>query len=339
MRAFYINAPFETEIREVPIPKLETPHDVLVKVMAAGICASDVHSFDGYNKLGPTIPGHEYSGVVAEVGSEVTGLKPGDKVVNRIMKYCGKCYACRKGEIGVCDHATYSGFQIPGGFEEYVVCDERQWVKFDGDISFEQAAMIEPFTIGIQACTRGQVGEGDTVLIYGAGTIGDVNLVIAKRLGAKVMISDLIPERLEMAKRLGADMVVNTREENLEEKIREFTNGEGVNVIIDCVGLPAMMHFNVDNTSRFGRIVLVGHTKADLSAQWDLITHKELSIIGSCNESYKTEEVIKIYPEILDKVDLMMSKVLPFDRVREGFELAASRDPSVVKVVVRVNEE
>ena len=176
------------------------------------------------------------------------------------------------------------------------------------------------------------------MLIHGAGTIGDVNLVIAKRLGAKVMISDLIPERLEMAKRLGADRVVNSKEENLEEAVREFTNGEGANVIIDCVGLPQLMHFNIDNASRFGRIVLVGHTKADFSGQWDLVTHKELSIVGSCNESYKTEEVIRIYPEILDKVNLMMTRVLPFERAREGFELAASRDPGVVKVVVKVSE-
>lgn len=338
MKAFYINAPFETEIRDIPVPELKTPTDVRVKVMAVGICASDVHSFDGYNKLPPTIPGHEYSGVVDAVGAEVRNLKPGDRVVNRIMSYCGKCYACRKGEIGICENAKFSGFQIPGGFEEYAVCDERQWIKYDGDITFEQAAMVEPFTIGMQACSRGQVSAGDTVLIHGAGTIGDVNLVIAKRLGAKVMISDLIPERLEMAKRLGADRVVNSKEENLEEAVREFTNGEGANVIIDCVGLPQLMHFNIDNASRFGRIVLVGHTKADFSGQWDLITHKELSIVGSCNESYKTEEVIRIYPEILDKVNLMMTRVLPFERAREGFELAASRDPGVVKVVVKVSE-
>lgn len=336
MKAFIINAPFKTEIKEIPRPKIEGAHDVLVQVKAVGICASDVHSFDGYNKLPPTIPGHEYSGVVVEVGSAVTKIKPGDKVVNRIMKYCGECYACKKGEIGVCGHATYSGFQIPGGFEEYTVCDERQWVPYDIDISFEQAAMIEPFTIGVQACARGQVCENDTVLIHGAGTIGDVCLVIAKRLGARVIISDLIPERLEMAKRLGADMTVNSKEQNLEEMVKQFTNSEGVNVIIDCVGLPALMDFNIENASRFGRIVLVGHTKKEFVGQWDLVTHKELSIVGSCNESYKTEEVIQIYPEILDKVDLMMTKVLPFEKAREGFELAASRDPGIVKVIVKV---
>lgn len=338
MKAFYINAPFETEIKEVPIPRIETPTDVLVKVMAVGICASDVHSFDGYNKLPPTIPGHEYAGVVVEVGSAVTKVKPGDRVVNRIMKYCGECYPCRHGEIGICENAKFSGFQIPGGFAEYAVCDEKQWVPYDIDITFEQAAMVEPFTIGVQACTRGMIQEGDTVLIHGAGTIGDVNLIVAKRMGARVMISDLIPERLEMAKKLGADMVVNSKEENLEEKVKEFTNGEGANVIIDCVGLPMLMNFNIHNASRFGRIVLVGHTKKEFTGEWDLVTHKELSIIGSCNESYKTEKVLEMYPEILDKVNLMMTKVLPFEEARTGFELAASRDPSVVKVVVKVSE-
>jgi threonine dehydrogenase-like Zn-dependent dehydrogenase len=338
MKAFFINSPHDTEFREIPVPKVENPHDVLVKVKAVGICASDVHTFEGYNQLPPTIPGHEYAGVVTAVGSAVQSLKPGDRVVNRIMKYCGDCYACRKGEIGVCGNATYSGFQIPGGFEEYAVCDERQWIPYTMDVSFEQAAMVEPFTIGMQACSRGQVSAGDTVLIHGAGTIGCVNLVMAKRLGARVLISDLIPERLEMAKKLGADAVVNSKEENLGEKLKAFTGSEGVNVIIDCVGLPSLMHFNIDNASRFGRIVLVGHTKADFSAQWDLVTHKELSIVGSCNESFKTEQVIKIYPEILDKVNMMLTKVLPFEKAREGFELAASRDPSIIKVVVKISD-
>src|SRR5699024_6803767 len=172
------------------------------KVKRVGICGSDMHIYHGTNPLAtyPRIVGHEVAGEVIAVGSHVTKLAPGDSVVVEPIRSCGECYACRSGRPNVCKEVSVFGVHEDGGMREFIVLPEKQLHPVDSHIDWDEAVLAEPYTIGAQATWRGNVQEGKTVLIQGAGPIGITNLKMAKLLGATVMISDLTNERLAFAK-------------------------------------------------------------------------------------------------------------------------------------------
>lgn len=338
MKAFVIYGGMQTGFEEREMPKLRRPDDVLVKIKNVGICGSDVHTFDGSRAFRyPVIPGHEISGEVVAVGEQVTALKPGTPVVHRIELPCGSCYACRHGKINCCANLNVTGATMDGGFREYMTAPESQWIAFDRNLfSYRQAAMVEPFTIGAQAAERAQLCRGDRVLIHGAGPIGLVVLAVAKSRGAVCVVSEMIPERLSAARRMGADHVINPGKENLEEKIRECFPEEGPNVVFDAVGLSGVFSEAAGYVSNAGRLVTLGFSEKAVSIPMNLITSKELSVIGSRNEAFQTEKVIADFQQFLPAVDAMISSVFPFAEARKAFDLVYQRDPSVIKVLVEM---
>lgn len=338
MRAIQIAKPGELSIIEVEKPEQIAKGHVLLKVKAMGICGSDMHAFHGTSALVtyPRIIGHEVVGEIIAIGEEVKGINVGDSVAMDPVIPCGECYACKVGRPNVCRNLKVRGVHADGGFMEYLMLPAASVHKFSKDISWEEAVLIEPFTIAAQTLARGRVSADDTLLIYGAGPIGLVILQGAKRLGTKVAIIDIIDQRLKMAKDLGADLIINSRREEVVEKVFQFTGGEGPSVIVEAVGMPALLEQAVDLASPAGRVVNLGFASQPSQIPELPITKKELDIIGSRLHNNKFPEVIGWFERKEIKAKPLVSHVFDFVDVKEAIELMDKKPEETCKVILRL---
>lgn len=226
MKAVVVEKPEKITVVERAIPEI-TDNQVLLKVKVAGICGSDVGIYHGKNAFAtyPRVVGHEFVGEVVKVGSKVTNASVGDHIAVDPVVSCGHCYACNINRHNVCKSLQVMGVHRDGGYQEYVAVDQEQLNQLPKDIPWEIAATVEPYSIGAQVAHRGRLTGDDTVLICGAGPIGLIILQVAKMKGAKVAILDIVESRLEDAKKMGADMVVNGKETDncrCHERIHEW---------------------------------------------------------------------------------------------------------------------
>lgn len=337
MKAVYLVEPFKLEVREVSTPKIERDTDVLVKVHTVGVCGSDLTAWKG-NHPGmkmPSIPGHEIAGEVVAVGSAVTKVKVGDHVIREPIEYCGKCYACRHGHPNVCRELKVWGFASQGGHREYYVSNEDQVFPFDPSIPWEVAAMVEPYTIAAEVNDRAEVMKGDIVLIYGLGPAGMSIADWAKAKGATVIASDMVPKRLQMAKDFGIDYVFDGSKVDIAAEVMKITEREGVNVLIDAAGAPGIMDNAVDLISPFGRIVPVAFNFSPSPVVYAKINLKEARISGSRLEAGKFPVVIEALNRHKDHIQAQITHCFPMEQVNEAYQLAASRNPEVGKVIVK----
>jgi 2-desacetyl-2-hydroxyethyl bacteriochlorophyllide A dehydrogenase len=337
MKAIIAIAPKKLVLDDVPIPIIEKDTEVLMKVKAAGICGSDIHIAHGTNPYAtyPRIPGHEVTGIVESIGAKVKKLKPGDRVVLEPIVYCGHCYACRKGRPNVCSSLQVRGVHLDGGFAEYMVSDEKYLHLIPAQINFEEAALIEPYTIGVQANWRGGTQAGDVVLIHGAGPIGLIALDVAKELGATCIVSELSPARLVKAAEFGADYLINPAEIDIVERIKEITNGLGANVILEATGVSSVLEQSIGLASAAATIVAFSFQKKPIPIDFSLVNKKELTIVGTRHQSYKFESVINSYDKHIDKVNKLITNVMPVEEYEEAFRLFADKNSGACKVVFR----
>ncbi|MDQ0252925.1 L-gulonate 5-dehydrogenase [Evansella vedderi] len=324
------------EVTEKEKPVLNHPNDVLVKVKLVGICGSDMHIYQGTNPLAtyPRIIGHEVTGEVVEIGSEVTSLNVQDKVVLEPIDTCGQCYACRNGRQNVCNQLEVYGVHREGGMQEYIVVPEKNLHKVQKNIPFEEAVLVEPLTIGAQANWRGQVQEGDTVFIQGAGPIGICCLKIAKVKGATCFISDLSEERLEFAKQCGADEVINAGKQDVEKVIMDLTAGEGANVVIDAVCRPQTFALSVNVASNAGRVVVLGFDKKPSQIPQLPITKKEVTIVGSRLQSNQFPKVVTLMNDGKLNVNNMVTHHFEIDQIKEAMNFIEEHPNEVRKAVI-----
>lgn len=339
MKAFMIldgNTSFMTEVDE---PQLENAYSVKVEVESIGICGTDLKIFEGHHSQSVgarRIPGHEFAGVVTEVGSAVTSLKPGDRVVHEPIAYCGKCYACRRGQGNVCRNLHVTGCNMSGGMEDFFVADERQWHKIPDWITWNEAALIEPYTIGAHVCARADLQPKDVMLILGAGPIGLMLADTAIHMGATVIISEICSGRLELARRIGAHYVVDSKTEDVKEVVTQVTNGEGANIICDCAGLKSVAEDIVSYASPAGRYI----PTAPMPFMFDAYEamHKQLSIISCRLQMNQFVPVISRFQLYKEHADMMITDVFDFDHIKEAFIYADARHPETGKVVIRFNK-
>lgn len=336
MKAIQVIRPGDVRLIDREIPKIETDCHVLVKVKSAGICGSDVHVLHGTNPVAvyPLVPGHEIAGVVEEIGSGVTRLKRGDRVILEPITYCGKCYACRKGRQNVCASLQVNGAHIDGGFQEYMRTNEKQLHKIPEGVSFAQAALIEPYTIGAEANWRGGVTRDDVVLIYGAGTIGLIVLDTAKSLGSTCIVSEINPFRREMAKKFGADLVINPLKDDLESAVHEYTNGMGPNIVFEAAGGNALFEQAVKIASPAGTVVAMNLSVDPAAIAMAPIVKKELNIVGTRLQNNKFREVIEAFAGRLDKVDMLLTHTFDFRDFEKAFAAFEDRDSGACKIVL-----
>jgi L-iditol 2-dehydrogenase len=250
----------DVRIEEVPDPKVNTD-DVLVRVKSVGICGSDAHAFEGKSKrrIPPLILGHEFAGIVADVGTRVHDFQNGDRVVVEPTISCGVCEPCSNGRTNICVEIKFIGLHIPGAFAEYIAVPARKCHKLPDSVSFDEAALVEPLSVATHAVNMTPTRVGDNLLIIGSGVIGLLILQVAKhRVGGNVFVSDLIDYRLDLAKRLGANAVIDSGKEDVTKRVRELTNGKGVDAVIEAVGVQDTLQQGLTVVKKGGEVTITG---------------------------------------------------------------------------------
>jgi len=272
------------EMQPVPMPTLK-PGDVMIKLAVVGICGSDIHYYT-HGRIGdfvvefPFILGHEASGTVVEVAPDVTDLKVSDRVCIEPGVPCGKCSFCLMGHYNLCPDVEFLATPpYDGCLMNYIAYPARWTYRLPDNMSLDEGALVEPLAIGINAAKTGKVGLGNTVLVYGAGCIGLVSAMAAKAFGAtKVIVVDLIEKRLEVARKYGA-ITLNSEKEDVQKEISILTEGRGVDVVLDCVGLSQTIRGSVMNARSGGRIVIVGMAAEEINGvPLGPISTKELAL-------------------------------------------------------------
>jgi L-gulonate 5-dehydrogenase len=312
MRAAVFDASFDLQLRDVE----RTPPaagEVEVRVGAAGLCAGDLYIYLGKNPYVtyPRVGGHEIAGVVSALGSGVTGVSIGERVVVDPFIGCGRCYACRVGKRNCCANLSIIGVHRDGGFAEAVRAPAGNLHRIPEGMSDFEASFAEPVAIGVQACRRGEIVAGDRVLVLGAGPIGLAIVEVARAYGAETFITDVKPERLETAQSLGA---IPLSTETLAQDVLRLTNGEGMPVVIEATGVAAVMEQTIDLVAAGGRIVIVGLVKQGTPVRFpglDL-TRKEVTLHGS-------RASVDCFPESLR---LLASGAIRYPRVATRVSIA-----------------
>lgn len=339
MKGFALLGPHNVKVVDIPEPQIG-PEDILVRPRAVGICGSDVHAFHGLqpSMVYPCVLGHEIAGEVAGVGKSVppSTLESGDHVVIDPSIVCNVCYACRSGKPNVCEHLRVLGVNVNGGLAEWVSVHYSQVHKVREDIPFAVAAFAEPLSIGVQAVARGRVTNKDNVAIIGAGPIGLATLMVVKSKGARVVVLDMLKSRLELARDLGADLVLDASACDPAESVLDWSGGHGTSVTIEAVGSEQTLSMAVRITCNGGRVVVLGLAPSAAGIPALPVLKKELDVLGSRMANRQFPAVIAMIEKGEVLASKVISHVIPFKDVEKAFALATKRDPSTMKIVVEI---
>lgn len=325
-------------------PVIEHEEEVIVKVKAVGICGSDISR---YSKLGPYVEGmifgHEFAGVVSEVGSGVKNVEVGDRVAGCPTFNCGECESCKKGELARCEKLTVIGARHPGAFAEYVKLPAENIVPIPDNVDYDSASMVEPSAVVVHGFYRTTIKPGDEVAVMGCGNIGLLAIQWAKIFGAKkVYAIDIDEKKLEMAKEIGADVLINSREIPAHEQILEQTNGQGVDLAIESAGSPITSAQVFALPKKGGEVLFMGIPYGDVNLErfyFEKIVRNELTVLGSWNAisapfpgkewsttvHYMSTGQIKIHPLITHRLQL--------EEGPETFTKIINREEFFVKVL------
>lgn len=323
MKAAVYHGPGDLRVEEVPVRKLKD-NEVKIQVKYCGICGTDIHIFHGdggcCDVTPPLVPGHEFSGVVAEVGAGVKTVKVGDRVTGDPNDMCGECYFCKNGMQHFCKNNIGIGTTVDGGFAEYVIMREKQAYKVSDDLSFIEAAMAEPISCCLHGIDLCNIKAGDTVLVMGGGPIGMIMMQLAKNAGAsKVIMSEPVEEKREQALKLGATKTIDPLHEDVEDVLAEYC--ENVNVVIECVG---NVHTQADAVRFAGKgatIMYFGLAAPEESfpIRPDDIFKKELHITSSYINPYSFERAIQILESGTVELESLITNVVPLDDIADVF--------------------
>ena len=342
MKQVKILEPGKVVVEEAEMPVL-TEGNAIIKILYGGICGSDAGTYGGTFLYAdyPRIPGHELSGVVVDVDEDNEyGIRKGMVVTMNPYFNCGSCYSCERGHVNCCEHNETMGAQRDGGFREYI--SMPLYKIYDGKgLSALELAAIEPFCIGYHAAKRGQIKEGDKVLVIGAGTIGYLAAMSAKLLGGEVYVCDVAPDKLAGAERIGiAGTILNTDPDTFNARVKEITGGKGFDVCMEAVGLPSTFQNAIDAAAFQGRVVVIGVGKRSLDFFYTVIQTKELNIMGSRNALPEDfTELIDYVKEGRADVKSVVSKVYPVDQAAEAFEDFKQHSNTLLKVQICFAEE
>lgn len=332
----------QIEVRPIPVPH---PNEALIKVEAASICHTDFVVISGqYSRMKyPTVPGHEFSGVVEACGSIVRSVKPGDRVTILGYFYCGVCPACKKGRYVGCKNIKGIPMDADGGYQQMVVVPENAIYTFSDSLSYDEAALTEPTANGYAAAERGGIEQGETVIVIGPGPIGLLALQAAalKFPGSLIMLGTR-RERLELAAKLGATDTINVRECDPYTAIMDITKGEGADVVLFCGGGQDAWELSAKILKPFGRVV-VEALPEPYNSKWPVpvcdFTEKTISYLGISGYTPKQfGEALELIECGLIKVTPLITHSFPLDKYSEAFETADKRIDGAIKVLIKPNE-
>jgi len=348
VKAGVVHAKEDIRYEEIEKPK-PGKGQVLIKVKYTGICGSDIPRVNGDAcHFFPNVLGHEFSGTIEETGEGVTSLKLGDRVAGVPLVPCMKCEDCQKGNYSLCKNYSFIGSREFGSFAEYVVVPEKNAVRFEDTVSFEQGAFFEPATVALHGLQRVDYRGGKTVAVLGGGTIGLFAMQWAKIFGAKeVVVFDIVEERLALASRLGATGVINTGEEGFLKKAKSLTDGRGYDYVYETAGNTITMKMAFELAANKAQVCFVGTPTKELSfsvEEWENMNRKEFILTGSWM-SYsapfpgKEWELTAHYFETGDlKFDeSFIYKKIPLSEIASAFEMF--KIPGKVKGKLLIDSE
>lgn len=331
------------EEREIPHPK---ENEVLVKLEYVGICGSDLHYYEtgaigDYVVEPPFVLGHEPGGTVVEVGENVKHLQVGDRVALEPGKTCGHCEFCKQGKYNLCpDVVFFATPPVDGVFQEYVAHEADLCFKLPDNVSTLEGALIEPLAVGFHAAIQGDAHLGQKAVVMGAGCIGLVSMMALKARGvSEVYVIDIMEKRLEKALELGASGVINGAKENVMERVKELTGGNGTDLVIETAGTEITTRQAIQMAKKGSTIVLVGYSKSgEMTLPMSLALDKELS--------FKTVFRYRhIYPMAIDavasgKVNLkgIVTDIFTLDEAQKAMDYSVNNKADIVKAVIKIRE-
>ena len=339
MRQAILVEPKHIEFKEVAEPKAAdlTAHQVLVNIKRIGICGSEIHSYHGLHPATfyPVVQGHEYSGVVMAVGSEVTVCKPGYHITARPQLVCGKCNPCKRGQYNVCEHLRVQAFQADGAAQDFFVVDDDRVAKLPEGMSLDYGAMIEPSAVGAHASNRTDV-KGKNVVVSGAGTIGNLIAQFCIARGAKnVLITDVSDLRLAKARECGIKHTLNITKKTLKEAAQELFGEEGYQVGFEVAGVEVSIRSLMETIEKGSNIVVVAVFAKDPALSMFYLGEHELRLIGSMmyrHEDYLT--AIDYVSKGIVNLKPLVSNRFAFEEYDDAYKFIDTHRETSMKVLI-----
>jgi len=346
MKAYVLNAIGQLDLMEVPRPELKCGQ-VLVEIKAAGICGSDVpRIFKNGTYHFPTIPGHEFSGIVKDVFDDTLTRWLGKRVGVFPLIPCMECTPCRDKRYEMCMAYDYLGSRCDGGFAEYVAVPARNLIELPEDVSYEAAAMLEPAAVGIHGLQKADIQNVKKAAVFGPGTIG---LLIAQWLRGfgvpRILLVGTCEDQRMLAQKLGFEEFINSRDIDAASEIMRQTAEEGADLVIDCVGEKSVIANCILAAKRGGEVLLIGNPHGDFELKRDVywqILRKQLRLLGTWNSSFVPEDAEDDFRKTLEAMrkgilepEKQITHMLEFDELHKGLEIMRDKREFCNKIMIK----
>lgn len=346
MKALVMERYLDFELKDWEIPQI-TDSQVLVKVRAVSICGSDIGGSNGKSgrRIPPIIMGHEASGDIVEVGKAVRGWHAGQRVTFDSTEYCGECSFCRKGQINLCENRKVLGvscdeYRRHGAMAEYVAVESRTLYALPDSVSYEEAALVEPLSIGVHAVAISPIQMGDVVLINGCGTIGLMTLQAVKASGAsRIIMSDLDDSRLDIAASMGATDLINSDSVDVPEQVYKLTGGRGADLAFDTVGLEVTVRNAIYSLRKGGCVVAIGNIGQEIRFPLQYCITRQIRMQGSCASSGEYDICLSMIASGKIDVSPFLQNLMPLEQGKAAFERFYNREPNLLKVVLTAGKD
>ncbi len=341
MKALVLEKYKELVYKDVPDPIIKS-NEVLVRVMACGICGSDVHGLDGSTgrRIPPMIMGHEASGVIIKTGTDVIGWKSGDRVTFDSTVYPLNDWFTLEGMYNLSDNREVLGvspgtYKRDGAFAEFISIPQHILYKIPEKVTFEQAAMVEAVAVALHSINISGIRTGDNCVVVGGGMIGIFILKLLKISGAsKIIVIDINPKRLELAEKAGADHIFKSTEENLGEKIIALTNKRGADISFEAVGKSESLNVAIDVLRKGGKTILVGNVSSKVDFPLQKVVTRELKVLGSCAIRGEYEVVLDLLEKGKISVDDQISAIAPLSEGAIWFDKLYRKEENLNKIIL-----
>jgi len=334
-----LEEPKKLSVQEAPIPT-PRPSEVLIRVKACGICGSDVSAYLGKHPFVkyPVVQGHEFSGEIVDLGESVEHLKKGDRVVVEPSLTCGSCYHCKTGRYNICNELRVLGFQADGAMAEYIAANAEKSYRIPPEMSFEDAALVEPAAVALHAVRGSSLRIGDSVLILGAGPIGLMLLQCCKAAGASsAIVTDMIDLRLDVAKSLGADYTFDAKDIDIATAIRSKFGRDGIDVIFEATGSLSAMNQAIELVRKGSEIMVVGIPPKEVSTKIALIQDRELLVKGTLMYSYRDySRVIEMMAKGKIRTQGMITHRFPLRDIYRAYQTVEEQPEKILKMLLEI---
>ena len=342
MKALVLEEYNKLVYRDWPDPEV-ADDEVLVKVKAAGICGSDVHGMDGSSgrRIPPIVMGHEASGIIVSTGKNVNGWKAGNRVTFDSTIYPMDDWYTRKGQYNLSDNRMVLGvspgeYRRHGAFAEYVNIPQHILYRIPEEVSFTQAAMVEPIGVAAHGIELTPVSWNDTALVVGAGMIGLCVIQVLRSKGCgKIIAVDLEDSKLDMAAKLGANITLNPSKSDIQKEVFDLSEGRGADVAFEAVGIPETVKTAIDGTRKGGTVTLIGNLSPVVEIPLQSVVTRELRLQGSCGIAGEFPAVLDMIARKEINTSAFLSAEAPLSEGAEWFKRLYSKEPGLIKVVLK----